>query len=128
VNLTLWTVAAALAVAYLFGGGGKVLLPKDKIRSVGPSARWVDDFSAGAVKTIGALEMLAAAGLILPAALDIAPMLVPTAALGLVLLMTGAAITRLRRQELKYMVADLVYLALAAFVAWGRLGLEPFTG
>ena len=127
-NLALWIVAGVLAVAYLFGGGGKVILPKDKIRSMSAAARWVDDFSAGAVKTIGALEVLAAAGLILPAVLDIAPVLVPLAALGLVLLMTGAAVTRLRRHELKYMVADLIYLALAAFVAWGRFGPESFTG
>jgi hypothetical protein len=37
-------------------------------------------------------------------------------------------ITRIRRHEAKLMVADLVYLALAAFVAWGRFGPESFTG
>ena len=38
-------------------------------------------------------------------------------------------ITRLRRHEPKAMVADLAYLALAGFVAWGRFfGPEPFTG
>ena len=67
-------------------------------------------------------------GLVLPAALDIAPVLVPLAAVGLVLLMVGAVITRLRRREPTSMVADLVYLALAAFVAWGRFGPESFTG
>ncbi|WP_255523550.1 hypothetical protein [Salinibacterium sp. ZJ450] len=30
--------------------------------------------------------------------------------------------------EFKFMVADLVYLALAAFVAWGRFGPEAFSG
>ena len=63
------------------------------------SARWVEDFSAGSIKAIGALEILAAVGLILPAVLDIAPVLVPLAALGLVLIMVGAAITRIRRHE-----------------------------
>jgi hypothetical protein len=86
------------------------------------------DFSAGSVKAIGALEVLAAVGLVLPAALDIAPVLVPLAALGLVMIMVGAVITRIRRHEAKFMVADLVYLALAGFVAWGRFGPESFTG
>jgi hypothetical protein len=92
------------------------------------SAAWVEDFSAGAVKAIAALEVLAALGLVLPAALDIAPVLVPLAATGLVMLMVGAVITRIRRHEFRFMVADLVYLALAGFVAWGRFGPESFTG
>lgn len=125
-NLALWIVAGALALAYLFGGGGKLILSKQKIRSTGDAARWVDDFSPGAVKGIGAVEVLAAVGLILPAVLGIAPVLVPLAALGLVLLMTGAALTRLRRGELRLMAVDLVYLGLAAFVAWGRFGPESF--
>lgn len=126
-NLTLWIVAGLLAVAYLIGGG-KLIMQKEKIAAAGPSARWVEDFSAGSVKAIGALEVLAAVGLVLPAALDIAPVLVPLAALGLVMIMVGAVITRIRRHEFKFMVADLVYLALAGFVAWGRFGPESFTG
>ncbi|RSM69650.1 DoxX family protein [Kibdelosporangium aridum] len=127
-NLILWIIAGLLAVAYLFGGGGKLIIPKERIAAFGPSSRWVEDFSAGSVKAIGALEVLAAVGLILPAALGIAPVLVPLAALGLVVIMLGAAFTRIRRREFKYLVADLVYLALAGFVAWGRLGPESFTG
>ena len=72
--------------------------------------------------------VLAAVGLILPAALDIAPVLVPLAAVGAVLLFVGAVITRLRRGEKVTIVADLVYLAMAAFVAWGRFGPESFSG
>jgi hypothetical protein len=41
--------------------------------------------------------------------------------------MVGAAITRLRRND-KVIVVNLAYLALAAFVAWGRFGPESFTG
>jgi DoxX-like family len=127
-NLALWIVAGLLAVAYLAGGGAKLIMTKQKIAAFGPSGRWVEDFSAGTVKAIGALEVLGAAGLILPAVLGIAPILVPLAALGLAIIMVGAAITRIRRREYKYLVGDLVYLALAGFVAWGRFGPAPFTG
>ncbi len=127
-NLALWIIAGLLAVAYLVGGASKVIIPKEKIAAATRSARWVEDFSAGSVKAIGALEVLAAVGLILPAVLDIAPILVPLAALGLALIMVGAAITRIRRRELKILVVDLVYLALTSFVAWGRFGPESFTG
>jgi hypothetical protein len=40
----------------------------------------------------------------------------------------GAVIMRLRRGEKATIVIDLVYLAMAAFVAWGRFGPESFTG
>ncbi|MFG3001635.1 DoxX family protein [Streptomyces sp. NPDC048340] len=127
-NLALWIIAGLLAAAHLLGGAFKVITPKQKIAASGPSAHWVEDFSAGAIKTIGALEVLAAVGLVLPAVLGTAPVLVPLAALGMVLMMTGAAITRGRRHETTLMVVDLVYLALAAFVVWGRFGPESFTG
>ena len=126
-NLTLWIIAGLLAVVYLGAGIAKLIVPmivpKEKLATA-PGAGWVEDFSAGTVKAIGALEVLAAVGLVLPAAIDIAPVLVPLAAVGLVLLMAGATITRIRRHETTPMVADLVYLALAGFVAWGRLGPE----
>ena len=57
-------------------------------------------------------------GLILPAALDSAPVLVPLAALGLAMIMVGAVITRIRRREFTFMLADLAYFVLAGFVAW----------
>lgn len=60
--------------------------------------------------------------------LDIAPVLVPLAATGLVLLFAGAATMRLRRGERATITGDLIYLVLAAFVAWGRFGPESFTG
>jgi hypothetical protein len=60
--------------------------------------------------------------------LDVAPVLVPLAATGLVLLFACALTMRLRRGEKTTIAGDLIYLALAAFVAWGRFGPESFTG
>ncbi len=127
-NLALWIVAGLLAVAYLIGGGGKLIMTKEKIATTSTSAEWVEDFSAGSIKAIGALEVLGAMGLVLPAALDIAPGLVPLAAVGLGMIMVGAVMTRVRRHEVGFMAVDLAYLALAGFVAWGRFGPAPFAG
>ena len=80
------------------------------------------------MKALGVLDLLAAAGLILPAALGIAPVLVPLAAVGLVLLMAGAVIVRLRHGGAHAIVVDLTYLAAAGFVAWGRFGPDSFRG
>ena len=132
-NTLLWIVAGLLAAAFLFSGGLKVILSKDKLRATGrilqmDAAAWTEDFSAGSIKAIGVLEVLAAIGLVLPPVLRIAPVLAPLAALGLVLLMIGAVFTHIRRKEARAVVATLAYLTLAAVVVWGRLGVEPFTG
>ncbi|SOB78821.1 DoxX family protein [Streptomyces sp. 1331.2] len=125
-NLALWIVAATLAAAYLAGGVFKLAVPRARIAAAGRSGRWVEDFSAGAVKAIGAVEVAAAAGLVLPAVCGIAPVLVPLAATGLVLLMAGAAVVRARRREYRLVAVDALYILLAAFVAWGRFGPAPF--
>ncbi|HZO66317.1 MAG: DoxX family protein [Kribbellaceae bacterium] len=125
-NIALWIIAGLLAGAFLASGAMKLIHPKEKLAASGLG--WTEDFSAGTVKTIGILEVLAAVGLILPAALDIAPVLVPLAAIGLVLLMVGAFITHLRRREAQGIAVTLILLALAAFVVWGRFGPQSFTG
>ncbi|MDT9681185.1 DoxX family protein [Streptomyces sp. TRM76323] len=126
-NLALWITTGLLAFVCLVGSA-KMFVPKEKLVGMGASAQWVEDFSPGALKAIGAVELLAAAALVLPAALGIAPVLVPWAATGLVLLFAGAATMRLRRGERATVAGDLLYLALSAFAAWGRFGPEPFTG
>ncbi|WP_410658869.1 DoxX family protein [Amycolatopsis sp. lyj-112] len=119
-DTALWIVAWLLAVMYLVSGVGKLFVPREKIAGVASGAGWVLDFSPGAVKAIGAVEILGAVGLILPALLDIAPVLVPLAALGLALVMAGAVVLRIRRHEPKVALLDLGYLALCAFVAIGH--------
>ena len=127
-NLALWIVAGLLAALFLLAGSTKLFVPREKLAEA-PGGGWVNDFSAGFVKALGAVEILGAVGLILPALLGIAPVLVPLAALGLCLIMIGAAIVESRRQEFKHALLNLIYLALVAFVAWGRFfGPESFTG
>ncbi|WLS43161.1 DoxX family protein [Micromonospora profundi] len=126
-SLALWIAAGLLAAIALAGGITKTFVPKEKLAATNGGG-WTGDASVGFVKTLGVLEILAAVGLILPAVLDIAPVLVPVTAACWVLLMVGAMITHLRHGEATFIVLNLVYLALAAFVAWGRLGPEPFTG
>jgi hypothetical protein len=64
------------------------------------------------------LELLAAVGLIPPAVLDIAPVMVPVTAVCWVLLMVGAMITHGRPGQFKFVMLNSVYLLLAAFIAW----------
>jgi len=123
-NTTLWVVAGLLAVAFLAAGALKLTQPKPKLAESGQP--WVEDFSQGTVKAIGTLEVLAATGLVLPALVDTATVLVPLAATGLVLLMLGAAITHARRREYPNIAVNLVLGGLALFVAISRFGGHGF--
>jgi uncharacterized membrane protein len=123
VNVVLWIVAAVLAAFFAMAGLTKLIRSKE---ALAPTMPWVEDFPTGVVKAIGALEVLGAIGLILPAVLDVAPVLVPLAALGLALIMAGAVVTHLRRHEAQVIPVNLVLLLLTVVVAWGRFGPYAF--
>jgi uncharacterized membrane protein YphA (DoxX/SURF4 family) len=118
VNVVLWIIAGLLALAFLAAGAMKLIQPKEKLIASGMG--WAADVSDGTVKLIGAAEVLAAVGLILPEALDIAPILTPLAAVGLVVIMIGAIVVHVRRKEAPMAAINLVLLILAAVVAGGR--------
>ncbi|MEU4689099.1 DoxX family protein [Actinoplanes sp. NPDC023714] len=120
----LWIVTVLLATVLLISTS-KMVVPRERIAAAGHAGEWVMDFSPASLRAIGGLEILAAAGLILPAVLHIAPVLVPITATCVALLFACAAVMRLRRGERATIAADLVYLALALFVAWGRSGPAP---
>lgn len=124
-NIALWIVAGLMAATFLASGVQKMVQSRKKLIDGGYG--WAEDLSDGSVRAIGLLEALGAIGLVLPALLDIAPVLVPVAATGLVLLMGGAIVTHLRRKEANTIAVPLTLLVLVAFVAVGRFGLEPFT-
>ncbi|MGX1755367.1 DoxX family protein [Streptomyces lydicus] len=88
----------------------------------GPGRPAPEGVSAGTLKLIGGVEVLAALGLVLPPALGIAPAPAPLAALGPVLVMLGATVVHARRREAQMIAVNLVLLALAAVVARGRFG------
>ncbi|MFI5624456.1 DoxX family protein [Nocardioides sp. NPDC051685] len=114
-----------LAAGFLAGGVAMLVLSKERFRNTFDGWRYADDFPDGSLKVIGVMKVLAAAGLVLPAVTGVATWLVPLAALGLVLLMTGAATTRIIRREWSAFYGDLVFWGLAAFVAFGRLEILP---
>ncbi|MCS0601252.1 DoxX family protein [Streptomyces sp. LP11] len=124
-NLALWIATGLLAAVALTGGVSKTFVPKERLAAV-HGGGWTANVGAGFVKSLGVLELLAAAGLVLTAALGIAAFLVPVTAICWTLLMAGAMITHGRRGERGLVLLNLAYLALAAFIAWGRLGPAPF--
>lgn len=125
-NLALWIAAGLLAAIALIGGISKTVVPKEKLSQT-HGGEWTEEASAGLVKTLGGLEILAAVGLILPAAVGLTPFMVPVTAVCWVLLMIGAMITHGRLGQYKLVMLNVTYLALAVFIAWGRFGPVHFS-
>jgi uncharacterized membrane protein len=124
VNLALWIAAGVLALAFAAAGLMKITGKREQMLERMP---WVADYAQGQVKAIGAVEILGAVGLILPAVTGIAPVLVPLAAVGLAITSVLAAVMHLRRGDgVASTIPVLVLFSLAAFVAWGRFGAYAF--
>lgn len=118
-NLAVWVVSGILAAVALAAGATKAFVPTAKLAK---ESGWefVLDFSRGLIKALGLLEILGAAGLILPALLDIAPFLTPLAAIGLGLIMPGAVYVRLRRREYRQLLVPISCFVGFVFLVLGR--------
>jgi uncharacterized membrane protein YphA (DoxX/SURF4 family) len=116
----IWIAQGLLAAVLLMAGSMKLAQPKERLAASGQA--WVEDFDAQQIKGIGTLELFAAVGLVLPAALDLAPVLTPLAASGVVLLMLGAGATHLRRGELQMLPVNAALASIALFIAIERFG------
>ena len=120
-SIALWIAAVVLALAMLGAGSMKLARSRDQLVAMGMG--YAAHLPPGLIKLIGALEVLAAIGLIVPALTGIAPILVPLAATGVAIIMVGAVITHVRlREPFGKSVPAIVLLLLALFVAWGRFG------
>lgn len=122
-NIALWIVQVLLALVFAMAGLFKLTQSKEALIERGLT--YVEDLSASAIRTIGALELLGAIGLILPALTGILPLLTPLAAVGLALTMVGAIVFHVRRNEYSSTITNVVLLVLALFVAYGRFVLLP---
>ena len=115
----LWVASALLAAAYLMAGGMKATQPIAKLAA---QMKWPAELPR-LTRFVGIAEVLGAIGLILPVLTGILAFLTPLAALGLVVVQVLAIGFHIMRKEPQILPANLVLLALAAFVAWGRWSL-----
>lgn len=122
-NVFLWILQGLLAAAFLAAGTMKATQPKEKLA---PNMPWVDDFPLGTVKLVGASQIAAAFGLVLPALTGIAVILTPLAAVGLGVIMVLAATYHARKGEYSAIGVNAVLLVLSGVVAWGRFGPYAF--
>jgi DoxX-like family len=115
-RIAVWIVSVLLALAFLFIGGVKVLMPVADMEAASHGVPVV------LLKIAGCAEVLGALGIVLPAATRILPVLTPVAAAGLVITMVGATITDVALGLYPVAAQTALLGVLAGFVAWARFG------
>lgn len=111
-NIMLWATQALLSVTLIWAASRKLTQTAD-------DWQWTKDHVGLSIFT-GVIDILAAAGLVLPGLLRVQPKLTAYAALGLIVLMIAASIFHISRGESSQTGVNIFIALLAAFVAWGR--------
>lgn len=120
-NTILWLLQFLLGIYFFVTGILHFIVPP----GLPAPMSWMYELPAGLHTFSGIAEILAGLGLILPGLTRIQTRLIPLAALGLVLVMLGAAVWHLGRGEYPNILMNLLLAALSAFLAYGRWRLHP---
>lgn len=121
-NIALWITQILLAALYLMTSSSKLFQPIEEVAKMAP---WVTDTPAGLVRFIGLCELLGVVGLLLPSILRIQPKLTVFAAIGLALLQVLAAGFHISRGETSVIGMNILLIAMAVFIFWGRAKKVP---
>ncbi|RAV00496.1 DoxX family protein [Mycolicibacter senuensis] len=100
-------------------GAAKLTMARERLIATGQTG--VAMFPMPVVRFTAAMELLAAVGLVAPGLTGIGTVLTPLAALGLCVVMIGAAWAHSRLHEPRSVLINAVMFGLAAFVIVGRL-------
>ncbi len=122
INIALWVVQVLLGLMFLMAGVMKASQP---VEAMAESLPWVSSTPLGLVRFIGISELLGGLGLLLPSILRIKPFLTVWAAIGLAIVMLFAAIFHGSRGEFSAIGMNVVFMAMFAFIAWGRSKKVP---
>src|SRR5215207_6433395 len=117
-NILLWILHILLALMFLFAGGTKLVWSMEYMQSLSPpnAIVWPEWF----IRFIGVCEVLGALGLILPGLLRRQQHLTVWAAIGLTIIMIGAAVTTVISLGVAPAIFPLIIGLLCVFVAYGR--------
>lgn len=116
-HIALWIAQVLASVTLAWAAYMKLFQSPAGLAAMWP---WAGEVSPLLVKFTGVVDLLGALGLVLPMALRIRPGLTPIAATGVVILMVVASIFHISRGESSQIGFNVVFAAVAAFIAWGR--------
>jgi hypothetical protein len=125
-NISLWAAQLLLVAAFGSAGLMKLSQPVSGLAAMGMG--YVTTMPEWLLRFIGLAEVAGALGMVLPALTRILPFLTPLAALGFVVIQVLAiGLHATRGETAMTLPINLVLLALALFVLWGRWKKAPIS-
>ncbi|WP_249147286.1 DoxX family protein [Bradyrhizobium jicamae] len=121
-RIGLWVAQGLLFFTFVAAGLVKTLTPIPQLAAMMP---WTGEHSEAFVRIIGLIDLAGGIGILLPALTRILPNLTVLAALGCSVLQVFAIAFHVSRGEAPVTPLNLVLLALALFVLWGRGRILP---
>lgn len=116
-HVTLLSAQSLLGASLLWAASMKLFQPIEKLATMWP---WTAHMPI-LVKVTGIIDVLGGLGLLLPMLFKFARRFVSFAAIGVTLLMAGAAIFHMLRGETSSIGINVAFALLAIFIAWGRI-------
>jgi len=121
-HVGLWVVQGLLAITLIGAGLWKLLTPISKLAEAIP---WAGQVSSAFLQATAIFDLLGGIGLALPAITRIKPGLTVLAALGCAALQVCAIVFHVSRGEAAKTPFNVLLVALALFVFWGRWRRAP---
>lgn len=118
-SYALWAASGILAAIFLGSGMAKATMSRERLLASGQSG--IAPFPMTVVRLTAICEIAAVVGLFAPWLTRTASVLTPVAALGLCVVMAGAAVAHASLREPRQVAVNFGLFALAAFVAAGRM-------
>ena len=113
---SVWIAEVVLAIFYAAAGAMKLTLPMDELAAVFP---WTNGYSDDLISLTAFLDLLVAAGILIPDLLRSLPWATILAALLSVVLQVLAIVFHLWQGDFGFILFNSLVLAISSFVLWG---------
>jgi putative oxidoreductase len=123
-NTFLWILQVFFGLYFIVIGIMHFVVPE----GLPAPMEWMYDLSDTLHIVSGVAEILGGIGLILPGLTKIMPELTVYAALGLAIVMIGAVVYHIGREEYQNIVTNLVIAGIMGYLAYARWKLTPLEG
>ena len=121
-NIGLWIAQWLFAASFVGAALMKLAMPIAQLATIWP---WTGELAPTLIRLLGIIDLLGGLGVLLPSLTRIKPRLTVVAAIASIALQLCAMAFHASRDELAALPVNIVFIATAIFIAWGRWSRHP---